>query len=576
MGRKKKKRKKNLAVNPAPKMKPDNIDNTLPDQAEDQNMGAPQDAFEIPQREVQTEHTDMAQDRAGIEPAGMGREKSSGAGREEPVGVEQEKAEAQSSEAADPKGDKAGDVSWKKWLKISVCAAALVLFGFYLGGIVYFHGRFLANTTVNGVDTSCLTVSEAEERIRSRVEDYEIVLKERGGEKETITAQDIDYRYLPNGEIQRLCSSQCYALWFVRYFRPAALEFDAAVGFDEELLERKADVLKCFDKSVEEAPSDAKIVFRSTKFEIQKEKQGRKVKKSRFLDLLAEAITKRRDTLDLEKEGCYEVPKVTSQDAALNRQLTEMNHYADIEITYCFGDKKEILNGRVVKDWLICDEKGKVLVKDGAISDYIAYLAEKYDTYDKPRRFKTSDGTYVTVEGGSYGWKLDQGAEAADLTELMEQEPHMERTPLFAQTAGSWENGDMGDTYVEVDLTKQHLWMYIDGELIVESDFVSGKMTGDRRTPPGTYTLYYKKSPAVLKSNKPGDSYESPVTFWMPFNGGIGFHDSSWRGSYGGGIFWNNGSHGCINLPYSAAKTIYQNIEKGFPVICFYRNGEYE
>ena len=152
----------------------------------------------------------------------------------------------------------------------------------------------------------------------------------------------------------------------------------------------------------------------------------------------------------------------------------------------------------------------------------------------------------------------------------------MERTPLFAQTAKSWENGDMGDTYVEVDLTKQHLWMYIDGELIVESDFVSGKMTKDRRTPPGTYTVYFKKSPAVLRSNKPGDSYESPVTFWMPFNGGIGFHDSSWRGSYGGEIFWNNGSHGCINLPYGAAKTIYENIEKGFPVICFYRNGEYK
>ena len=30
-----------------------------------------------------------------------------------------------------------------------------------------------------------------------------------------------------------------------------------------------------------------------------------------------------------------------------------------------------------------------------------------------------------------------------------------------------------------------------------------------------------------------------------------------------------NGSHGCINLPYNAAKTIYENVEKGFPVLVY-------
>lgn len=491
---------------------------------------------------------------------------------------EKQKEEKQKEEkaAASPTDSSGWAGRWKKWMKIGACGAALLLFGFYIGGIVYFHDRFLANTTINGVYTGHLTAEEAEQQIRNSVESYEIVLKERNGGKETITAQDMDYRYVSNGEIQKLCSTQPYALWFISYFRPSSLEFDAAVSYDEELLKEKAEALNCFDKSVEQEPVDARIAFQSTKFVIEKEKQGCKVKKSRLLKLLEEAITARKDVLDLEKEKCYEAPKVTGEDEKLNRQLAEMNHYADIEITYCFGDKKEVLNGRVIKEWLVLDEQGKVLVKDGAIRDYIAFLAEKYDTYDKPRRFKTSDGTYVMVEGGSYGWKIDQEAEAVELTKLMEQEPHMERTPLFAQTAKSWENGDMGDTYVEVDLTKQHLWMYIDGELIVESDFVSGKMTKDRRTPPGTYTVYFKKSPAVLRSNKPGDSYESPVTFWMPFNGGIGFHDSSWRGSYGGEIFWNNGSHGCINLPYGAAKTIYENIEKGFPVICFYRNGEYK
>ena len=188
-----------------------------------------------------------------------------------------------------------------------------------------------------------------------------------------------------------------------------------------------------------------------------------------------------------------------------------------------------------------------------------------------------ADPSYISLSAGNPAPEAFPSKQLAAISaKLMEEEPHMERTPIFAQEADSWENGDMGDTYVEVDLTKQHLWMYKEGKLIVESDFVSGTMTPARVTPPGIFRLYYKKSPAVLRSTKPGDSYETPVSFWMPFNGGIGFHDATWRGSFGGQIFWNSGSHGCINLPYSAAQTIYQNIEKDYLVICFYRNGEYK
>lgn len=462
----------------------------------------------------------------------------------------------------------------RKWLKYGAGTAVLILLSIYISGIVYFREKFPANTSINGIDASFCSVEEAEARIRSEVEDYEIVLKERNKREERIAGEEIGYRYVSNGEIETLRKSQGLAFWFISYFRPTAYEFEAATVFDEELLKEKTWELQCFDRTVSKAPENAQMVFRGTKFAVRKEKQGCKVKKRKLLELLKKAIGSGERMLDLEKEKCYAVPTITSENDALNKLVENMNHYANVEITYCFGEQKEVLDGSIIKDWLTYDAEGNVLVKDGAIRDYIASLAEKYDTYDKPRKFRASDGTYVTVEGGSYGWKIDQEAEALKLTELMEQEPHTERIPEFAQTAESWENGDMGDTYVEVDLTKQHLWMYVDGNLIVESDFVSGKMNRQRATPPGTYRIYYKKSPAVLRSNRPGDSYENPVTFWMPFNGGIGFHDSSWRGSYGGEIYWNSGSHGCINLPYHAAETIYKNIEKGFPVICFYRNGE--
>lgn len=56
----------------------------------------------------------------------------------------------------------------------------------------------------------------------------------------------------------------------------------------------------------------------------------------------------------------------------------------------------------------------------------------------------------------------------------------------------------------------------------------------------------------------------------MPFNGGIGLHDATWRNSFGGSIYKNNGSHGCINLPYNVASKIYNSIKVGDPIVCYF------
>jgi lipoprotein-anchoring transpeptidase ErfK/SrfK len=84
-------------------------------------------------------------------------------------------------------------------------------------------------------------------------------------------------------------------------------------------------------------------------------------------------------------------------------------------------------------------------------------------------------------------------------------------------------------------------------------------------TPKGVYRLKYKQKNTVLR----GEDYAVPVTFWMPFNGGVGLHDASWRSVFGGSIYETNGSHGCVNMPYNVAKPIFDNIDVNTPVICY-------
>ena len=124
---------------------------------------------------------------------------------------------------------------------------------------------------------------------------------------------------------------------------------------------------------------------------------------------------------------------------------------------------------------------------------------------------------------------------------------------------------DIGNTYVEINIGDQHLWVYKNGEQVNETDFVSGGLFKGNSTPEGTYSITYKERDATLV----GEGYQSSVKYWMPFNGNIGLHDASWRDSFGGHIYYMSGSHGCVNLPTAKAAAIYDQVEKGEAVVVY-------
>lgn len=116
--------------------------------------------------------------------------------------------------------------------------------------------------------------------------------------------------------------------------------------------------------------------------------------------------------------------------------------------------------------------------------------------------------------------------------------------------------------HVEISISDQKLWYYKNGKLFLSSNIVSGQRY-KHPTPKGTYRIQWKATDTYLI----GDDYKTHVNYWMPFNGGIGLHDATWRGAFGGDIYTYNGSHGCVNLPYSVAQSIFYNIKEGTLVI---------
>lgn len=450
------------------------------------------------------------------------------------------------------------------------CCIALPILLLYLYFSIYYSNHFYNNTDINGINISKMTLSEAEAAFNSQVNSYELVLEERNGISETIHSEDINLHTVQEGCIADLLAKQNILMWPIACFQSHKLQMNTMIEYDKTLLKDYYKNLKCLKEENIVEPENATISeYGENGFEIVSEKSGTKVNDTKLYEAICKSIDVLNPSLSLEKEGCYINPEITAESIELKNAITEMNRIAGTEITYVFGDKTEVLDGSRISEWLTVDDEFKVNLDTEGVKEYVDYIGKTYNSFGRVRSFETSYGKTIKVKGGDYGWWLNRSQEVTDLTELIQKGEKLDREPVYYQTAQQYGDNDIGDTYVEVNLTAQHLFFYKDGELILESDFVSGNVSSKMGTPTGTYPIQYKENDATLQ----GEDYSTPVKYWMPFNKNIGLHDASWRDEFGKDIYLTNGSHGCINMPPAKAKKIYENIHKGVAVVVYKLKG---
>lgn len=464
----------------------------------------------------------------------------------------------------------------KKFVTIS----ALVVLVLILYSCVAYNYRntFFMGTTINGIECANMTAEEAEEVLRDKVEDYELSIVFRDGTTEVITGESIDYKYVSDGSVQRLMDKQNSFLWLFRMIFPASYEVAESIEFDRGLLANEYYALGSTAEEKMVAPVNSYVTYEGDQFVIVPEDEGNQIDHHAFILKINEVVAASGTEIFAEECEVYARPTVFSDAEHLAKECEQLNELADVSITYTLSNREYVLDGNEVRNWLKVDDQGNYSITDeemtGAIADFVDRFADEVNTVKTERPFKATIQGDITVSGGSYGWKVNEKEEAAKIAEEIANKAVVTREPCYSSREVTTENNGFGDTYVEIDLSNQHLWYYIDGSLYVESDIVSGTYyTASRRTPGGIYLLTYKQRDKVLRGQQKEDGtyeYESPVSFWMPFNGGIGLHDASWRGSFGGSIYKYSGSHGCINLPYKKAQAIYEKIDKETPIICYY------
>lgn len=234
------------------------------------------------------------------------------------------------------------------------------------------------------------------------------------------------------------------------------------------------------------------------------------------------------------------------------------------KIIYNFGSVQEVLDYTIFKEWLL-EQEENLHINEIKVQEYVEKLCAKYSTKALYRNFWGSDGELHRVAPGDYGWEIDKEAEIEFLMNHLLEEGETLREVAYLQTAASRESREWGNTYIEINLSKQHLWAYKDGELLIDTPVVTGNKSRGWDTPEGVYTVYGKARNRYLR----GATYRTFVNYWMPVNGNIGIHDATWRKEFGGNIYETNGSHGCINVPKAAMDVIYPAFSVGTPVILY-------
>ncbi|CAI3601863.1 putative L,D-transpeptidase [Clostridium neonatale] len=341
--------------------------------------------------------------------------------------------------------------------------------------------------------TSKGTIALAKTLDSTNFEDYTLTLEERGDYKEKLVGSDFNLKFDEENKV---------------------------AYFNENLLKECVNNLNCVNQKVLIKAQNARFEYENNKYVIVKEVQGNEVVKDYLYEKIVNAIKNGDKTLNLEEEGCYILPTLTSDSESMKSTLALLNKYASTKITYNFAGKTKYVDGSVIKDWISVDGNNNVTINESRVKGFVDYMAYIYST---------ELGKTIVVSGGSNGnnnsWSIDSAAETKALINHIKYGQVLSKHPTYKQNASGSYFSNVGNTFVEVDITKQHIWYYKNGYLVTQGDIVTGNLSvSGCATPTGVYSLNFKQRDTKLI----GQDYESPVSYWMPFIGNsIGLHDAS-------------------------------------------------
>lgn len=476
--------------------------------------------------------------------------------------------------------------------RIAVAAIVCGLGVVYVGGAIWYSSHFTPNTTLNGQDVSGMSKAALVSAVTQSNGSYSLHVT---GDGLDLTVSGPDISLANDGEAlatSALAQTNPWA-WPVALATRTSLSVGQGTSYDADALSAiVSDAVSAYNEGAEQ-PTNASLAYDASagSFSITPDSVGTALDEQAVLDAVATTVSRQSAELALGSEELLQ-PTLTAQSDALKASLAKANQVVSASVALNVGGTAAYtIEPAQLAQWFGVDETGALVADESAISAWVSgTLAPAVDSVGTTRTYTRPDGKGVTVtcdtHGGAYasdcfGWKVDRDATATEIAQAIDgaSGPLGAMDVSMSQSAASYNPGgqDWGSRYIDVDITEQHARMYDEsGNLVWESDFVSGDTTKDRGTLEGVWVMNSNRgtNQTLKGADENGDGepdYESQVSLWMPFISNLyAFHDATWRSTFGGTVYQGNGSHGCVNLPYSAASSLWDLCKVGDVVVVHY------
>jgi len=320
-----------------------------------------------------------------------------------------------------------------------------------------------------------------------------------------------------------------------------------------------------FGKIPFEAPKNCNFQFQKNKFVPIEAVAGNQLDTNKLTTIILNKLKHQEVEFSINYDNCYKKPSYYLKDAAAEEGLKKLKKCLRSEITYKLPNTQIKITKNDFAEWLTLDSNMRVDLINSKGARFIQKIARQHDIIEKNIIFTTNSGEQKTINSSELGTRIDIYRELYKLQKDIASGEKVEREPIYGMKGIPFGAFDSNKNYVEVSISDQKLWYYKNGQLITESNVVTGCPRRGHATNTGAFYVKYKERNAILD----GLGYRSYVRWWMPFNNGIGLHDARWRRKFGGEIYKADGSHGCVNLPSVTAQLLYEHIQPGSIVICY-------
>lgn len=444
----------------------------------------------------------------------------------------------------------------------------LLILLIYGVGTVYFTNHFFPYTYAGPVKVSQMTPVKATEEVEQNIAGNTLIFSEEENNIGYIELGQVEIETNTGEIMAQSLEAQNSWSWPIAFFTgKKVIDIEDQITVNENMVAGLVSSLG-IDNANREATVDAMLVKNDDGvIDVAQENYGNQVSAQSLTEAITETVGKGGQLLKVE--DAYVKPTEITESESLIERAQLVEKMKSTSITLEFDGNSVTIPQENINSWIYLDDNNQPQVDQEAVEAYILSLNESYAGLFLPRSFNSTYQGVVQVQPGTYGWFIDRYEEAPLIVADIHNGAQVTREPIIGGS-GYGLGDSVGDNYVEVDIAYQMMFIYRDGQLVLDTPIVSGIIGAE--TVPGAYQVWNMEQDTNLTGYNTitGRDYVQPVSYWIAFDDQAqGIHDAGWQSTFGGNAYMTAGSLGCINTPPGIMGQVFELIEYGMPVIIF-------